>query len=103
MKRMKLQRKNLIVKLRDIKNEILYLQWKNQDTDRLKHLFAAKEKVKQEIIQYRNVYGKIDELFIREIQLANGISLWRLLLLGYRSPAAPTNPVLTDYLRDTAI
>jgi hypothetical protein len=67
----------------------------------MKHLFAAKDKLKHEIIQYKNAYGTIDELFIREIQFANGISLMRLLFIGYT--ALPNPPVLSDYLKDVGL
>ena len=72
IKKMELYRKNLIIKFRDIKNEIRYILYKwNLETDssspaekerekrRLIYLMDMKEKTKAELIEYKNTYNQI--------------------------------------------
>jgi hypothetical protein len=72
------------VKFKDIKNEILYIEWKwgdkieNKEQKRLDFLLKMKEKIKDEILQYKNAYGCIDELFMREIKQADNTTLFSI-------------------------
>ena len=81
IKRIEVYKQNLLVKFKDIKNEILYIQWKwgdkieNKEQKRLDFLLKMKEKIKDEILQYKNAYGCIDELFMREIKQADNTTL----------------------------
>jgi hypothetical protein len=81
IKRIEIYKQNLLVKFKDIKNEILYIKWKwsdkieNKEQKRLDFLLKMKEKIKDEILQYKNAYGCIDELFMREIKQADNTSL----------------------------
>ena len=77
IKRMETSKKNLIMKFKDIKNEIRYIySRKNIHSNekrinkRLKHLLECKEKIKEELNYYRNAYSYIDELFTIEIKNA---------------------------------
>jgi hypothetical protein len=85
IKRIEIYKQNLLIKFKDIKNEILYIEWKwgdkieNKEQKRLDFILKMKEKIKDEILQYKNAYGCIDELFMREIKQAdntNLLSIW---------------------------
>jgi hypothetical protein len=95
IKRIETYKKNLLVKFKDIKNEILYIEWKwgnkieNKEQKRLDFLLKMKEKIKDEILQYKNAYGCIDELFMREIKQADNttllsIWLWKKPMIGFK-------------------
>ena len=84
IKKIEHHKKELIMKYKDVKNEIRYImfQWEKQNTNEsvttkdpkdleaLQALLDRKEKVKQQMIQNNsnNVYAYIDNLFIREIR-----------------------------------
>lgn len=98
IKRMEVYKKNLVVKLKDVKNEIRYILHKwdkrvphqsdidddfyletsnEQKSDlrirqekRIKFLYDIKEKIKEELIHYKTAYGHIDEIFTKEIKYA---------------------------------
>jgi hypothetical protein len=80
IKRIEVYKKNLIIKFKDIKNEIRYIQWKwgdkmeSKEKSRFDFLFKIKEKIKNEIIHYKNAYGSIDELMMKEIKRADEMS-----------------------------
>jgi hypothetical protein len=96
IKRIEIYKQNLLVKFKDIKNEILYIEWKwsekieNKEQKRLDFLLKMKEKIKDEILQYKNAYGCIDELFMREIKQADNTTLlsiwfWKKRTIGFKS------------------
>ena len=61
-----------------------------------------KEKIKYELICYKNSYGQIDELFIREIKNAESYMVWiDILLFGsYKKPIIQEpNPVIQEFLK----
>ena len=84
IKKIEHHKKELIMKYKDVKNEIRYImfQWEKQNTnesvvtkkdkdlERMQHLLEKKEEVKKKMIQNNsnNVYAYIDNLFIREIR-----------------------------------
>jgi hypothetical protein len=83
IKKMESYRRVLIFKFRDVKNEINYIlhKWK-QDTemnpssekkekDRLFFLYEIKEKIKTELLEFINIYQYVDELFSKDIKIAN--------------------------------
>jgi len=82
IKKMEAYRRVLIYKFKDVKNEIGYIlhKWKNgnEDTlsldptkekDRLFFLYEIKEKIKDELLEFVNVYQHVDELFSKEIKI----------------------------------
>lgn len=107
IKKMHSCKQNLISSLRDVKNEIGFIlhKWKKEkkivsvnDTNynsfqyekeksRLKHLYCIKDKIKQDIMEYKNVYSHMDEIFTREIKHAenkiNSCGVWYLCLWNY--------------------
>lgn len=99
IKKMELYKKNLIIKFKDVKNEIRYILYKmnsnrpvftdlssqeiqlhkhNHDTleenrqkNRLAFLYSIKEKLKGEIFDYMSAYSQIDSIFSKEIKMAD--------------------------------
>ena len=85
IKKIEHHKKGLIMKYKDVKNEIRYImfQWEKQnsnesissgkhpeDLERMQRLLEKKEEVKKQMMQNNsnNVYAYIDNLFIREIR-----------------------------------
>jgi len=109
IKKVELYKKGLIIKLKDVKNEIRYIlhKWKNNGSDiinrtkeheRLVFLYEIKDKIKKEFVYYKNAYGLIDELFTREIKDGEmNKSAW------FYSPRSKielvNNPIIDDYLK----
>jgi hypothetical protein len=72
-------KKNLLVKYKDVNKEIKYIvkKWKKlgnnndinklKETQRLNFLYDIKDKIKNEIITYKNIYTHIDDMFSKEI------------------------------------
>jgi hypothetical protein len=103
IKRIEVYKKNLIVKLKDIKNEMHYIQWKwSNDIEakprmRLEFLHTIKDKIKSELLHYKNVYGCVDELFMKEIKRADNVSLWNTWCVSKKNAEISENPILKDY------
>ena len=73
IKRIESYKKNLILKFKDIKNEIRYIQWKWGDNmsprekSRFNFLCYIKEKIKSDILHYKNAYGEIESFLLKEM------------------------------------
>jgi hypothetical protein len=92
IKRIESNRKSMVIKLKDVKNEIRYIfhlrklrshglksgtrDIEDREESRLKLLVDVKDKTKEELIRFRSIYSNIDSLFTREIYEANARSLW---------------------------
>jgi hypothetical protein len=114
IKRMETYKKKLILKFKDVKNEIRYILYKrksiiignsNQDKlhqeSRLTLLLDVKEKIKEELMYYKNAYEYIDDVFIREIKDAQDYNLfWSFMRKprGYKSFEKNNNPIVDKYL-----
>jgi hypothetical protein len=102
IKRIEVYKKNLIVKFKDIKNEIRYIQWKwgqkmeLKEKSRFDFLCKIKEKIKNEIIHYKNAYGSMDELMTKEIKRADQMSC-SLLVRQVSKRINTDNPVVASY------
>jgi hypothetical protein len=99
IKRIESNRKSLVIKLKDVKNEIRYifhlrklrshgLKSVSQDVEdreesRLKLLVDVKDKTKEELMKFRCIYANIDALFTKEIHAANSISGLSLFTFFY--------------------
>jgi len=99
IKRIETYKKNLVLKFKDIKNEIRYIQWKGEQLTpkegvRFHFLVSIKEKIKNEILQYKNAYGIMDDLLAKEIQRTERV-WWFLWSKRFHFP---NNPVVTAYL-----
>ena len=99
IKRIDTYKKNLILKFKDIKNEIRYIQWKGGDLVpiegvRFQFLISIKEKIKNEILHYKNAYSIMEDLLTKEIQRTE--RFW-WFLWSKRVPNSD-NPVVVAYL-----
>jgi hypothetical protein len=122
IRRTELHRRNLIIRFRDIKNEIHYIlhKWnsssddietkasnlsippqKEKERNRIMYLMTMKENTKTELLQCNHIYNQIDELFKNEIRYAEthqscyGCS-------GVWKPTYDFNkmsPIVRDYLK----
>jgi hypothetical protein len=110
IKRMETYKIKLIVKFKDIKNEIQYILCKYKEEistnenhrmkKRLDFICEVKEKIKEELLYYRNAYGCMDELFIREIQQSENIPFWKYYCMNKKMDPhiRNANPVIKQYL-----
>lgn len=125
IKKTELYKKNLIEKLRDIKNEIYYIlyRWdkeeriirrqlqltnihpsqtarhnKLHEQERIAYLYKMKDQIKQEIVEFQYTYSIMETIFTREIAFAEQKrnKWWFCLLCYYWNP--PTFSY--DYLDD---
>jgi hypothetical protein len=124
IKKIEIYKKNLIIKFKDVKNEIRYILFKskqnntfetsetldeNKENARLNFLYQVKDKIKTEIIDYRNAYNYIDDLFTKEIKMAetkknNWIFYYCFLINFCKSKRNPVfvkekggNPIIDKY------
>ena len=87
IKKMEQYKRNLIIRFRDIKNEIQFIlhKWNDRNSDldnggrtpkhareknRIIYLMELKEKTKTELLQCKHTYTQMDELFNKEIRYA---------------------------------
>ena len=109
--KMEVYRKNLISKFKDIKNEMRYImhKWNTEESEdsmqrmkekrRLVYLMELKEQTKDELIEYKNTYNQIDELFLREIKYAESHSFFTIRKTHPKYDMNTLNPAIRDYLK----
>lgn len=123
IKKMQGCKNSLIYNLKDIQNEIQYIlhKWKKNSYEdiknnsfllhnrerekrRLDYLYKTKDKVKNDIIQYRNAYGDLEQLFTREIKSAenktNKWGIWYICFWNYSNNITNyngLNPIIDKY------
>lgn len=123
IKKIQNYRHELTVKLCDVKNEIRFIlhkwkkpakQYKNdflhsteykKENARLHYLYKIKEKTKSDITECKNAYSHLDELFTREIKIAenktNKWGIWYICFWNYSSnkPSIKkdANPIIDKY------
>lgn len=102
IKRIEIYKKNLIVKFKDVKNEIRYIQWKWGDTveqkekGRLEFICKIKDKIKNEILHYNSAYNAMEELLNKEMKQTD---TWNTWIYGRQWDIQRVeNPVLKAYL-----
>lgn len=105
IKRVESAKRGLVAKFKDVKNEIRYIEYKMMQSPtprnpdkylrRLEYLNEVKEKMKEELIHYRQAYCHIDQIFTREIQFAQ-----TTLLMWRRTPifSSSSNPIVDRFL-----
>ena len=95
IKRIESNRKSLVIRLKDVKNEMRYIfhlrklrshglksgtrDVEDREESRLKLLVDVKDKTKEELIRFRSIYSNIDGIFTKEIHEANSKSGWFFL------------------------
>lgn len=95
IKKMDSEKKSLIIQFRDVKNEIRYImhKWKyglsnpqnqSREKTRLDYLLLLKEKIKSELIDFKNQYVELDDKIVSEIKLANSrkFMVWCYMIYG---------------------
>jgi len=111
IKKIELSKKNLIMKLKNTKNEINYILYK-YDTDqsirqknRLDFLSYSKEKLKLELNHYNNAYSYIDTIFFHETYYGENLPILYMYLCccckckqTYET-IKNKNPVVDEYLQ----
>ncbi len=105
IKRMETNKKGLLVRFKDIKNEIRYIYYRKnvhinekRINKRLKYLLECKEKIKEELNHYRTAYSYIDELFTIEIKNAREKSIFSFFQKKEVFSSDIHNPVVDKYL-----
>ena len=115
-------KKNLIIRLRDIKNEIHYIlhKWDNmventnktthhkmpkkeREQNRVLYLMDLKEKTKTELKQCKSTYTQLDELFKREIRYAETHQTCVPCYVFFKPnyDYSELNPIVREYLKLT--
>jgi hypothetical protein len=124
IKKMHTCKQNLLSNLRDVKNEIGFIlhKWKkkndiqsNESTQfiefqyekekvRIAYLYSIKDKIKQDIMEYKNAYSHMDDIFTREIKNAenkmNRSGIWYLCFWNYSNKKMDlehVNPFIQKY------
>jgi hypothetical protein len=76
-------------------------QWKREKM-RMDHLLREKSEIRNEMKYYNSAYSYIDELFTREINIADKTNIWTFFFrscFGFPDPVLPgLNPVVDKYL-----
>jgi hypothetical protein len=99
IRKIEAHKRALIIQYKDVQNEIRYIQHKGYRKTRLRSLIDAKEKLRLEIIQYKDVYNSIDIEFTREIQLAEcKIKKWFCILLFGVEREPINNPIMQRHM-----
>ena len=122
IKKMESHKRTLIVKFKDIKNELSYRMFHlnnnsvsqsvydldvDQEKQRILFLNNIKEKIKNDLLNYKDEYNQLDYLFTKEIQFAeshiNVIGCMGIYTCLFSKPRhlqidQYTNPVIIDYL-----
>ena len=97
IKKMEFYKKNLIIQYRDVKNEIRYIihQWNlsnqkrssgseptynekilhDRERTRMSALIESKERIRNELIHYKDVYNQLDNILMKEIKYAESFTL----------------------------
>jgi hypothetical protein len=108
IKRIESHKQNLMNKLKDVKNELEYIEWKKEKDNnkekieraykRLDYLLQVKDKLKNEILHYKNAYVAIDELFVREIKRADNVNIFFVWCHKQNFKDSTNNHALQEYL-----
>lgn len=116
IKKIQSYKTNLIINLKNVKNEIRYIHYKfglkinsspssleiKRINKRLNFLLKIKENIKNEILSYKNAYNYIDQIFSREIKESENIINWVLIYFKckiYKYSEEYSNPIIRDVLR----
>ena len=116
IKKIELSRKKLIMKFKDIKNEIKYILYKwdhshyekdsfdmIREKNRLEYLLKIKDNMKEEIYYYNNAYSYIDSIFMKETYFVEKNNILMCLLFlnkkeNYKN-IKHQNPVVSNHLQ----
>ena len=128
IKKTEIYKKNLIEKLRDVTNEIRFIlyKWEKKQEDplvimdvsmndvsirdidkikeknRLLYLYDIKTKIKEEIMEFRSTYGFMDEVFTKEIKMAEARKrewFWFQSRASMKNYLKDANPIIIKYYK----
>jgi hypothetical protein len=110
IKKVEIIKKNLIIKFKDVKNEIRYILFKqrfnNSESEkynsRLTLLYEVKNKLKTEIFEFLCSYSHIDNIFTKEIKNAEmRKSIWGILcsFVNKKTNHDDINPIIDKYFQ----
>lgn len=123
IKKMEIYKKNLIMQYRDVKNEIRYIlhKWntidpaatsdtcidnihRSRERVRITSLSEIKERLKNDLIHYKDAYTQLDEILTQEIKYAESFTLPFYPCVCWFSPPkmdhVTMNPMIRDILHD---
>lgn len=114
IKRIETYKKSLILKYCDVKNEIRYIVYKckqaqmegkitlKEEDERLRNritfLLDVKDKIRDEIIDYKNAYSYMDDAFIKEIKKAEEQQFWCLRRISGFKPVSNNHPIVVKHI-----
>ena len=97
-------KRTLMIRYRDVKNELRYINQKGGESERKKtrytFLLSTKDKLKDEIIQHMNIYSIVDMIFVNEIKNVETYKwywLW-IIIVGIRPTQYDTNSIIYRHL-----
>ena len=113
-KRMQNHRHSLLSKLKDVKNEIRYIEYKwnvqknkssyDREKGRYEYLLKVKDEIKEEINHFQCIYCHLDEIFTLEIRQAeknlNTFGIWFLCFWKYaknKIDSSQSHPLVSKY------
>ena len=110
IKKIELSKKNLIMKLKNTKNEIRYILHKqntettNREKNRLDFLIESKDKLKSELNHYNNAYSYIDTIFFHETYYGEKLPILYMYLCCCKytqtyETIKNKNPIVDEYLQ----
>jgi len=111
IKRIETYKKNLMLKFKDVKNELRYILWKygseirenpmHPMLKRIDSLNEHKNKLKEELLHYRTAYGYMDDIILREIKRSDKLPFFRYFSPCFnktRKKCTYSNPVIDEYM-----
>jgi len=110
IKKIEIYKKNLIIKFKDVKNEIRYILYKLgkntvgdniKEKSRLQFLYDVKNKLKDELFDFQSAYSHIDTIFTKEIKLAEiKKNEWTMFFKSnHKSYTKGMNPMIDKYFQ----
>ena len=113
-KRMQNHRHSFLSKLKDVKNEIRYIEYKwnvqknkssyDREKGRYEYLLKVKDDIKEEINHFQCIYCHLDEIFTLEIRQAeknlNTFGIWFLCFWKYaknKIDSSQSHPLVSKY------
>ena len=97
VKRIETNKKSLIVRLKDAKNEMRYIEWKSEQEgygdkyrNRMEFLYETKEKLKLQILDYYNAYSCMEDILAKESRRGS-------IFTTYKKWTECPNPVVKTY------
>lgn len=95
VKRIETNKKSLIVRLKDVKNEIRYIERKTEEDGlgdkyktRMEFLYETKEMLKMQIMHYYNAYGSMEDILVKEYRRSSFFTTYKKW---------DDNPVVKEY------